>query len=308
MGFDFDEKKRRVTSPSLLINSLMEKFDLRRGNEKIEQLFAARIPMKYKKGSWSPLTVIMVFVFAGILIVTFPAAKETRSDFLIHSDFFSSYKELIENCLAYFRLVVGFYGIFMSLTVFYLEGIWPFTSFTLTSWNLMSLRLLSAYFANGGIGEQKNSGIWSIMATFTKFPSLLMCTITVVIWWMVLFPVILLLIEKKKRIQFVMWNISFPLLNFHLFNLLFILVDFLFSACTLTGFDLWLGLVALLCYGLFYMNVMDPLGLYFYPIFSPRAHWCFIPLLLMFLMATLLCSLYNQTLAAFLLSTAFQSS
>ena len=52
--------------------------------------------------------------------------------------------------LQLFRISAGIYGLLLSSIMLYFAGIWPFASYTMTSWNLMSVHFLSAYYGASG--------------------------------------------------------------------------------------------------------------------------------------------------------------
>eukprot|EP01036_Dinobryon_divergens_P027065 gene27065-35777_t len=117
-------------------------------------------------------------------------------------------------------------------------------------WNLMGCRLIFAFLTDAGFHILKP------VASFLKFPALVGCT------------------NEKDLSVFLHFNLSFGLVNLHLFNLPITAVEFLWTSTPLTFFDLWCGFFVALLYCLFYLNVLDPLGLHFYIIFSPRTALC----------------------------------
>jgi hypothetical protein len=81
-------------------------------------------------------------------------------------------------------------------------------------------------------------------------------------------------VSKKK---FWLFNTSFPLLNLHLFNLPLCAIEFLATGKCLTYFDFYVALAVVFIYSMFYLNVLDAMGLHIYIILSPRTFLCFIP-------------------------------
>jgi hypothetical protein len=67
------------------------------------------------------------------------------------------------------------------------------------------------------------------------------------------------------------------LVNLHLLNLPLCAVEFLANGRCLTFFDLWTSLLVAFVYVMFYLNVLDAMGLHFYICFTPRTVWCWIP-------------------------------
>lgn len=219
--------------------------------------FLDHIPEKYKTGPWSPAVHVYLYTVFGILLLTAQTAYSYYNTIEQYS---------ADDFLQTFRLVAGVYCALLSLGLLIVAGPWPFTSYTMTSWNLMTVRLLTAYCAAAGDENMK------FIAGMVKFPALVGCSITVVIWWSVLVPLIHYLLRNSKENTkfFREWNTSFFLLNIHLLNLPVVGIEFLLSNAPLTLFDLWMGFLVANVYVLFYLNVLDPLGLHFYIILTPR--------------------------------------
>lgn len=222
--------------------------------------FLDMVPQKYKVGPWSPAAHMVVFLYAGFVILSMSYAIETH----VASDYTHAPNDWIQT----YRLIGGLYGFAIAGLVYYTTGIWVLGSYTLTSWNLMSIRLFSAYLAGVGVPGA------AMVADVARYPALIGCSITVSIWWLVLVPLIDYLLSKDTNTEgrqfFWKWNSSAILINVHLVNLPLVAIDFLASGVTMTFFDLWMALSVALIYVLFYLNVMDPHGLHFYIILTPR--------------------------------------
>ena len=149
-------------------------------------------------------------------------------------------------------------------------GAWPLFSYTVTSWNLLAFRLLTS-----GLASATKSPLLAAVSLALRFPALVGACITVSVWWIVLVPIIYYLLkEPARRRGFLSFNFSPMLLNLHFLNLPIAMVDFLSSSTsthTLKFFDLWMGFIIMFIYILFYLNVLDPSGLQFYPVFTPRS-------------------------------------
>ena len=165
-----------------------------------------------------------------------------------------------------FRAFFAVYGLGMTIGIVYIAGALPLASYTVTSWNLVTLRMLFAF-----IGRQLKSNILTAVASALRFPALVGSTVTVSVWWIILVPLIQSFMEKhEQRQKFWAFNTSFVLVNIHLLVLVFAGVEFLGSSLPLCFFDLWAGLFTAMIYFLFYLNVLDPAGLHFYIILTPR--------------------------------------
>lgn len=228
--------------------------------------FLDQVPEKYKTGPWSPLIHIYLCTIVGILLVTLPTAIDSLDS---HHNLIKSASDGPSDFLQNFRLCVGCYALCVSSVLVYFAGFWPFMSYTLTSWNLMTFRLLSAW--GGGRGNES----MQFIAETLRFPALVGCTITVCVWWGLLVPLISWLLRgsTEKTVGFWYWNFSPMLINIHLLNLPIIGIDFVLSGSPLGFFDLWMGFFVGIMYILFYLNVLDRLGLHFYIILTPRTGW-----------------------------------
>ena len=101
---------------------------------------------------------------------------------------------------------------------------------------------------------------------------------------MVLVPVISAYMpDATARRKFGTFNRSFPLLNLHLFNLPLCAIEFMACGRCLTFFDLWIGFAVAFVYIMFYLNVLDQMGLHFYIVFTPRTVFCVFPYMMILL-------------------------
>lgn len=228
--------------------------------------FLDMVPHHYKVGPWSPVAHLVILAYCCFLLLTMVSATESHSP----QDYSTPPNDWIQVYRAFFSI----YGLAVSALIMYHSGIWPMFSYTLTSWNLMTVRMFASYLAGAG---------WSgaaLVADTVRFPAMVGCSITVTIWWIVLVPLIDHLLSKDKepsgREFFWKWNMSPMLINVHLLNLPIAGVEFLVSGNFLTFYDLWTALAVAFAYCLFYLNVLDPRGLHFYIIFTPRTAWCFL--------------------------------
>ncbi|RYG99659.1 hypothetical protein EON65_50075 [archaeon] len=224
--------------------------------------FLEKLPVWLTKGPWHPITHIVVSSYAAFVINTFQYGIDDYKSF----DYIVS-----PPWLQWYRLAVGLYCAYVSWRIFCVAGLWPFASYTLTSWNIMGARFLTAYLAGCGFHS------FALIADFLRFPTLVGGSVTVLIWWFLLVPIIDYVLKPHEVERKAFWHVSFSfsLLNVHLFNLPAMYVEFVASGQKLSFFDLWVGLFVALLYALFYLNVCDPLGLQFYVVYSPRTALCF---------------------------------
>jgi len=164
----------------------------------------------------------------------------------------------------YTRLFLAFWTLGILVYMVVLIGVWPFASYTMISWTLLTVRNLSILFG------------WFNVATVLRFPSLVQNTVTVTIWWLVLVPLIYYMTSPEQREGFTKWNGGFFLVNVHLLNLFIATLDCYLAPRILTMADLWISVLVAFIYLMFYLLILDPKGLHFYVILSPRTHLCMV--------------------------------
>ena len=238
-----------------------------------------QFPLYLRQGQWSIvakvyISVIMIALVCAPIFLFEPEELPSGSDTPFHSlpTIFSESPRMVSALLAFY--MAGVLGL-----MFRYVGPWPFTTFTMLSWTLTCSR-----HAGRALG---------ISLELLRFPALVAATITFFVWWLLLVPAIYFLgckTQEQKR-GFVAFNCAPFLVNIHIINFPLMIVDQMLSPRAFVATDLWLGVVYGMCYLLFYLNVLDPKGLHFYIIFSPRTRLCFIPYSMMLL---LIYAVYSQ--------------
>jgi len=224
--------------------------------------FIDHLPPSLTKGPWSPSAYIFLTSFGYYLTINLIRA-------------INSYKPdgSVSIFVTGIRLLIGFYCLSLLIGAIKARGYWLLKSYTITSWNFLILRNLFAF-----LNDIFPLKLFEIIARICKFPALVGCTMTVVIWWLVLVPIIHSLMDKEHRDGFWKFNFSFPLLNFHGMNLPLVILEFILSNTgtydnSLTYFDLYCGFIVAIFYLIFYLNVLDAAGFHIYVVLSPRPHW-----------------------------------
>ena len=226
--------------------------------------FLDGVPKYYKEGRWA------YEAHFGVLLIGIWIAFYYR-------DAVTSYNEGHELSTAshawsfegieYVYFGIGLYFGLFTLGAIYLIGPWPLVSYTITSWNVLTARLLAVSLSHW------HPPLRSV-ARVLKFPAVLMSTVTCSVWWCVLVPVIYSLLPgQKARGDFMKFNFSPFLLHIHGVNLPVAMMDFVAHGIKLTFFDLYCGVVISYIYMLFYLNVLDPAGVQIYIVFTPRTRW-----------------------------------
>lgn len=140
-------------------------------------------------------------------------------------------------------------------------------TFTLWSWTTVTIRhgllVLAPWFPSV-----------RVPAEIIRFPGLLSASITTTVWNFVLFPAITLFYIKDsvQRQKFITYVTNFRLTQLHVFNIFFAVSNgaILEPVRPLHLGDLAAAISMLVIYMLFYLCVLDRLGIHLYPIFSPR--------------------------------------
>ena len=252
--------------------------------------FLDRVPEHYKTGNWAYEAHLGIMVVAVWIAFSYKGAMDSYGQLSIYEDI----KDVVILSglhLPYIYFGIGLYFfIFMAISLS-VTGPWPLVSYTVSSWNVLTIRLLS-------LGLRDWHPAFASLARILKFPALLMNTVTVTIWWMVLVPVISYLLPgEKAKNNFKKFNLSPFLLHIHGINLPVAIFEFLGTGTRLTFFDLWAGVVGSFLYMLFYLNVLDPAGIQIYIPFTPRTRWSILLYLSIFSMHYMLWAGGNATLS-----------
>jgi hypothetical protein len=141
-------------------------------------------------------------------------------------------------------------------------GYWPFASYTMLSWSILTIRNISIILG------------WYNIATILRFPSLVQNTVTVLIWWLILVPIIYFSKKPEERTAFLKWNKGPFLVNVHFLNICLATLDVYLAPRILTLADLWISIFIAFLYLMFYLLVLDRAGAHFYIILSPRTKCC----------------------------------
>jgi hypothetical protein len=272
--------------------------------------FLDRIPPEYaylRKGPWTLEAKLTVTLYGAYLLYSSWNMETLWSQF--HPDVGSNKMllllESVGVSLQAFRLVIGVYMLLFAAGFIYQTGPWPLCTYTMTSWNILTLRFLTAFIA----GTEYSPSWLRTVSAVLRYPALVMNTITgkcspeccwrsnqlnpylmctflppfssrftlfaVTVWWTLIVPVILhLLHDEEKKKNFRKFNSSFGLVNIHAINLPIALVEFLASGVQLTYQDLHVAFLIGYLYVLFYLNFLDAKGIQLYLIFTPRTRWC----------------------------------
>eukprot|EP00746_Dinoflagellata_sp_MGD_P026344 gnl/MRDRNA2_/MRDRNA2_162078_c0_seq1.p1 gnl/MRDRNA2_/MRDRNA2_162078_c0~~gnl/MRDRNA2_/MRDRNA2_162078_c0_seq1.p1 ORF type:complete len:292 (+),score=16.97 gnl/MRDRNA2_/MRDRNA2_162078_c0_seq1:68-943(+) len=229
--------------------------DLEKLRVKMEPVFFF-VPLDLKEGPWSLSCIMFLVIVGGLVLATAPyaalkisALPEARSGMV--SD------------IATARFASGILGLSLLGWMWKKYGWWPALTWTMLGWEIATLRYLSGAL-----------GLRALQRVLT-FPSLLVNTITVVVWHAAMVPAMVYLLTKStgKQASFLPLVCSPLLLTVHVFNMPWAYIDWYIQPVKITFFDLWVGMVLALSYLGFYLAVLENLGVHFYVILSPRKWW-----------------------------------
>jgi len=174
-------------------------------------------------------------------------------------------------------------------------GIRVWSTYTVQSWTMLTMRHgLSSLFSiilllpqdtDGSNKNQTNNDISSILVSMRqtillaiellRFPVACSTTITFVVWNFGLMPFLYFHLSHERRQGFIKFCFSFKLLQIHGFNIVFCLLNGLWSSPRrpLNAVDFYLALLYVVVYMVWYLLFLDRIGVHLYPIFSPRTKW-----------------------------------
>jgi hypothetical protein len=112
-------------------------------------VFLEKVPSWLKKGPWSPVAHLVIVAFLGYILLTYEYAVASHAEIYdVHSIHFAQNRQAqlgSKTWLQCYRLIGGVYMITITAFVVYMSGLWPLTSYTITSWNLATIRLLASF-------------------------------------------------------------------------------------------------------------------------------------------------------------------
>jgi len=248
------------------------------GNGKIAfEGFFHFIPRHYRYGPWHVgsslalgIVVYMLMLSAAWMKINAPPNEEGGwlSLFRIADDQYQSF-----TTSWYMNVLTFLWMMFICWNCMFVSpmGKAAWISFTLWSWTTVTVRtgllVISPWVPSV-----------RLVAEILRFPGLLSATITTLVWNLILFPAIMIFYiqNNEQRKQWVRYFTNFRLTQLHVFNLLFAYLTavFLGPVRPLHLGDLAASISMVSLYMVFYLCILDRLGIHLYPIFSPRTLLC----------------------------------
>jgi hypothetical protein len=279
-----DAKKKKIQNTAGKGLSLRDFFDTTKpwdlrpyltDPQKIQKYFAF-VPDQFKEGQWLPLASwTMFFIICSGFYLTIDANIEFKNDphdkkgiteEFVGDRFYSAF-----TLEWYYNFIVFFWMNYVSMTVVRATGFWPWITFTMCSWTVMTIRHGLCTIAPFVPSVRLLIGV-------LRFPVLLSASITFGIWNFILLPAIsIVFLSGERRRKFIRWAFTWRLCQIHLFNIIFAYLNCVWAeprAHPLHLGDANAGVVYFMTYISFYYLILDRIGIQLYPIFSPRTYIC----------------------------------
>ena len=227
------------------------------------------VPEKLRVGDWHSLAMPTILLVAYTIFHNRPSGDEFNADVASYPEAFSRYWWY--NLSALFLMTATLtWSISLSS-----KGI--LIAYTIMSWNMNAFR----HGINALAPFLSDNHPLLTLNHILRFPALVSSTITFVVWNFVLFPYINFkaMKTKEKRIGFLSWNFNPRLVQFHFCNIIYSVLNTMVTGTRETispplfdEEDIWYGVAYGFGYGLFYILILDRIGMHMYPIFSPRSN------------------------------------
>jgi hypothetical protein len=238
------------------------------------------VPKNLRVGPWSRLALPTLAFAASVLWYYRP-----RNDMELHDLGVDYYPEIYSNVWWYnFSGFLFMLGIIAYIMMYRTKG--AILTYTLISWVMNMIR----HGINAIIPCLKHANHFLLKINHVlRFPALASASITFLVWNAVLFPVIYnyAFDTKDKRANFLKFNCSYRMVQQHICNIIYAVLNTIVSSKETKSNkpilfeldDLWRGAASIFLYGIFYLVVLDRIGVHIYPVFSPRTNyvvitWC----------------------------------
>jgi hypothetical protein len=246
------------------------------------------VPKRLRVGPWSRLALPTLTFAAFVLVYYRPMSNAELHD--LHVDY---YPEIYSNVWWY--NVSGFLfmlGIITYIMMYRTKG--AILTYTLISWIMNMIR--HGINAIAPCLKHASRPFLLKINHILRFPALASASITFLVWNVVLFPVIYKYAfdTRDKKANFLKFNCSYRMVQQHVCNIIYAVLNTIVSLKETKSNrpilfemdDLWRGAASIFLYGVFYLVVLDRIGVHIYPVFSPRTNyviitWCTIFLLVL---------------------------
>jgi hypothetical protein len=222
------------------------------------------VPLHYRVGPWSRLAVAFMaslysaFCYWGTQVIPTYKPWLYQATHLVYPP--------VGSIQWYYNVLTLVWMLYVSyLVVTGPAGLKAWGTFTVQSWTLLMVR-------HGLVALAPLSRRALIAAEVTRFPVACSVTITFCVWNLGLMPFMVLTKRGQDRTTFLQFAFSFRLVQLHIFNLVFCILNVYTTSPSrrLVDLDGFFAMASSILYSLWYLLVLDRLGVHLYPIFSPR--------------------------------------
>jgi len=221
------------------------------------------VPSNLRNGKWSVFAPIYIVVIIWMVFYTLPSRFE----------FTCSYPEPFST--AWFYNGLNFIWMSTVLITSFIKskaGVSIIMTYTIQSWIVITAR----HGLTAVAPFLPKEHFLLFLNELLRFLSLVTATVTFVVWNFLIGPVIYykFMETPKKKHDFLTFMLSFRLVQVHGFNIIFaVLNSVIIAPRKFTFIDLWCSTSFCVLYSLFYLFILDRLGVHLYPIFSPRSNY-----------------------------------
>ena len=232
-----------------------------------------KVPQDLRVGPWSPSAPVTLLFLTISLIYSRPTKILNESLDEAESIYckVSSYPEAFSTPW-YISLFTFLFmaGLFTYICVYRTPGV--VVTYTIQSWMMNFTRHgvnMAAPFLVDGHFLLRLNGI-------LRLPALITASVTYIVWNFFLVPFLCLQLKtKQKKKNFLVWNFSSRLVQLHGCNIIYAITNtaIIGSNISVPPFefnDLWYALLTGTGYAVFYILILDRIGMHLYPLFSPR--------------------------------------
>ena len=259
------------------------------------------VPKKLRVGPWSRFAFPTLILAASILVYHRPTNNNNNFD--VTTDYYyhdNHYPKLFSKIWWY--NVSGFLfmlGNLLYVMIYRTKG--AIVTYTLISWIMNTIRhginaVVPCLIMMMKMKQQHDNTLLNLLLQINhafRFPALVSASITFLVWNLILLPLIYNygFDTKEKKTNFIKFNCAFRMVQQHVCNIIYAVMNTIVSVTDNNNRpvlfqtdDLWRGATSIFLYGIFYVFVLDRIGVHIYPVFSPRTNyviitWCTVFLL-----------------------------
>ena len=255
-----------------------------------------QVPSNLRIGKWSAFA--PVYISATVLMVIYTLPEKFQYECAYPEAFSASW---LYNCMNFLWMM----AILITCLIQSKAGVSIIMTYTIQSWTVITARhgltAIAPFLPKGHTLLFFNE--------FLRFHSLITATVTFVVWNFMIGPVIYFKFMEtpKKKKDFLNFMLSFRLIQLHGFNIVFAALNsVIITPRKFTFVDLWGTISLAVVYSLFYLLVLDRLGIHLYPVFSPRSVFFFLTWTLAYGCYFLGYYFWNKVIDSYVLVDSFQ--